>query len=102
MSEAATARYSRPAIALHWIVAALILFNLAYGLYTVSKETVEHVGTDRLKFTVPCVIYGIFRYLFLVHKRGAGGSPEKVLLSDPALMVDAVAFLAVAAWALYL
>ena len=36
MSEAAPARYSRPAIALHWIVAALILFNLAYGLYTVS------------------------------------------------------------------
>ena len=74
---------------------------LAYGLYTVSKETVEHVGTDRLKFTVPCVIYGIFRYLFLVHKRGAGGSPEKVLLSDPALLIDAGAFLAVAAWALY-
>jgi cytochrome b561 len=36
MSEATPARYSRPAIALHWIVAALILFNLAYGLYTVS------------------------------------------------------------------
>jgi len=75
---------------------------LAYGLYTVSKETVEHVGSDRLKFTVPCVIYGIFRYLFLVHKRGAGGSTEKVLLSDAPLLIDMAVFLAIAAWALYL
>ncbi len=75
---------------------------LAYGLYTVSKETMEHVGSDRLKFTVPCVIYGIFRYLFLVHKRGAGGSTEKVLLSDAPLLIDMAVFLAIAAWALYL
>lgn len=36
MSEGAATHYTRSAIALHWIVAALILFNLAYGLYTVS------------------------------------------------------------------
>lgn len=74
---------------------------LAYGLYTVSRDTIEHVGSDRLKFTVPFVIYGIFRYLFLIHKRGAGGSPEKVLLSDPPLIVDLVLFVALASWALY-
>jgi 4-hydroxybenzoate polyprenyltransferase len=74
---------------------------LAYGLYTVSQETVSHVGSDKLKFTVPCVVYGVFRYLFLVHKRGAGGSPEKVLLSDAPLMVDIAIFIALAAWALY-
>jgi 4-hydroxybenzoate polyprenyltransferase len=75
---------------------------LAYGLYTVSAETVEHVGTDRLKFTVPCVIYGVFRYLFLVHKRGAGGSPEKVLLSDAPLIANIAVLLGIAVWALYL
>ncbi len=74
---------------------------LAYGLYTVSKETVDHVGTDRLKFTVPCAVYGVFRYLFLVHKRGAGGAPEKVLLGDAPLLIDVGVFLVVAAWALY-
>ncbi len=74
---------------------------LAYGLYTVAKETVEHVGSDRLKYTVPCVVYGVFRYLFLVHKRGAGGAPEKVLLSDRALQADIAVFLGLAAWALY-
>lgn len=74
---------------------------LAYGLYTVSKETVDRVGTDRLKFTVPMVVYGVFRYLFLVHKRGMGGSPEKVLLGDAPLLLDIAAFLGVAGWALY-
>ena len=81
------------------ICAASII--LAYGLYTVSKETVEHVGSDRLKFTVPLVVYGVFRYLFLVHKRGAGGAPEEVLLSDAPLLVDIALILAVAGWALY-
>jgi 4-hydroxybenzoate polyprenyltransferase len=74
---------------------------LAYGLYTVAKETVEHVGSDRLKLTVPFVIYGIFRYLFLIHKRGAGGSPERVLLSDFPLIVNLLLFVAMAGWALY-
>lgn len=74
---------------------------LAYCLYTVSMETIEHVGNDRLKFTVPCVIYAVFRYLFLVHKRGAGGAPEKVLLGDRALQATIGVFLAIAAWALY-
>ncbi|MFZ5446086.1 MAG: decaprenyl-phosphate phosphoribosyltransferase [Myxococcota bacterium] len=75
---------------------------LAYGLYTVSKETVDRVGSDHLKFTVPFVVYAIFRYLFLVHKRGAGGAPEKVFLSDVPLMITAGLYLAVAGWALYL
>lgn len=74
---------------------------LAYSLYTVSKETIDHVGSDRLKYTVPCVIYGVFRYLFLVHKRGAGGAPEKVLLGDRALQADLALIVAIAAWSLY-
>jgi 4-hydroxybenzoate polyprenyltransferase len=74
---------------------------LAYGLYTVSSETVAHVGSDRLKFTVPCVIYGVFRYVFLVHKRGQGGAPEKVLLGDLPIQLTVLAILGIAAWALY-
>ena len=81
------------------IVAASCI--LAYGLYTVAQDTIEHVGSDRLKYTVPFVIYGIFRYLFLIHRRGAGGSPDRVLLSDLPMVVDILLYLAVAAWALY-
>jgi hypothetical protein len=81
------------------VVAAACI--VAYGLYTVSKETVEKVGSDDLKFTVPFVLYGIFRYLFLMHRRGAGGSPEKVLLSDRPLLLDLGLFVGVAGWVLY-
>lgn len=74
---------------------------LAYGLYSVSPETVAHVGSDRLKFTVPCVLFGVFRYLFLVHKRGQGGAPEKVLLGDFPIQATIGVILIIAAWALY-
>lgn len=74
---------------------------LAYGLYTVSADTVRHVGTDDLKFTVPFVIYGFFRYLFLMHRRNQGGSPERVLLSDLPLIIDVLLFVGVAAIILY-
>lgn len=74
---------------------------LSYGLYTVSRETISKVGSDRLKYTVPVVIYGIFRYLFLMHRRGAAGSPERVLLSDPPMIINLLLFVALSAWALY-
>jgi 4-hydroxybenzoate polyprenyltransferase len=60
---------------------------LAYGLYTVSPDTVAKVGSDRLKWTLPFVLYGILRYLYLVHRRDVTGSPERVLFSDiPTIM----------------
>jgi 4-hydroxybenzoate polyprenyltransferase len=75
---------------------------LAYALYTLSPETIQKFSTDHLKFTVPCVMYGLFRYLFLVHHRGAGGNPERVLLSDVPLLADIALFLALVIWVLYL
>jgi 4-hydroxybenzoate polyprenyltransferase len=60
---------------------------MAYTLYTVSDETVLKFGTDRLKYTVPFVLYGIFRYLYLMHQKKEGGSPEKVLLNDRPLIL---------------
>lgn len=81
------------------VVAAACI--LAYGLYTVAPETVSHVGSDALKYTLPCVVYGIFRYLFLIHKKNAGGSPERVLLSDVPLLLDLVLYVALAVVALY-
>ena len=65
---------------------------LAYGLYTVAPDTVAKVGSDRLKWTLPFVLYGIFRYLYLVHRRDVTGSPEKVLLSDVPTVVNLVLY----------
>lgn len=55
---------------------------VSYSLYTVSPETVAMHGTSSLIYTVPFVVYGIFRYLFLLHRRGGGGDPAAALLRD--------------------
>jgi 4-hydroxybenzoate polyprenyltransferase len=74
---------------------------LAYGLYTVAPDTVAKIGSDRLKWTLPFVLYGILRYLYLVHRKDVTGSPEKVLLSDVPTIVNLVLYTAAALVALY-
>ena len=61
---------------------------MSYILYTVSEETVRRFHTDRLLLTVPFVLFGIFRYLFLVYHRDQGGNPARELLTDSFLIVD--------------
>ena len=61
---------------------------MAYAFYTLAPETVEKYRTDRLAWTVPFVLYGIFRYLYLVHRKDQGGSPTDILLTDRPLLVD--------------
>lgn len=55
---------------------------LAYALYTMAEATTARFGGGQLVLTVPCVIYGVFRYLFLVHKRQEDGDPASLLLTD--------------------
>jgi 4-hydroxybenzoate polyprenyltransferase len=71
---------------------------LAYALYTVAPDTVAKVGSEGLLATVPIVLYGLFRYLYLLHKHELGGSPTRALLTDRPLLVCVVIWLAVAAW----
>jgi 4-hydroxybenzoate polyprenyltransferase len=66
------------------IVAASTL--IAYAVYTISPETVAKFGTDWLGLTLPFPIYGIFRYLYLVHRRADGGNPSETLLTDRPLL----------------
>ena len=66
---------------------------VSYSLYTVSAETTKMHGTDGLIYTVPFVIYGIFRYLFLLHRRGGGGDPSAAVFQDAHLLVTFAAWL---------
>jgi 4-hydroxybenzoate polyprenyltransferase len=59
---------------------------MAYALYTVTAPNLPASGS--MLATVPFVLYGIFRYLYLVHERDAGGSPEEVLLRDRPLQLS--------------
>ncbi len=61
---------------------------LAYAIYTVSPITVEKFGTTRLLWTVPLVVYGVFRYLYLVYKKRRASDPTLVLFKDAALAAD--------------
>jgi 4-hydroxybenzoate polyprenyltransferase len=56
---------------------------VAYSLYTFSAENLP--SNHLMMLTIPFVIYGVFRYLYLVHVEGAGGAPEDLLLSDRSL-----------------
>ena len=60
---------------------------IAYAFYTISPETTEKFGTTLLSLTIPFPLYGIFRYLYLVHRRDLGGSPAELLLNDRPLLV---------------
>jgi 4-hydroxybenzoate polyprenyltransferase len=59
---------------------------IAYCLYATSSETALRFGTNRLGLTIPFVLYGIFRYLYLVHQKHGGGSPAEMLLADRPLL----------------
>ena len=74
---------------------------ISYSLYTMSSETVRVHHTDNLKLTIPFVIYGVFRYLFLVYRRALGGSPEKILLTDLPMVLNVLGFGATAVCVLY-
>ena len=59
---------------------------IAYTVYATSPDTALRLGTRRLNLTIPFVLYGIFRYLYLVHQKREGGSPAAVLLTDRPLL----------------
>jgi 4-hydroxybenzoate polyprenyltransferase len=74
---------------------------MAYALYTTASETVEKFGTRNLIFTLPFVLYGIFRYLYLVHQKNLGGSPELILLKDRPMQLNLLLYIFVVGFILY-
>jgi 4-hydroxybenzoate polyprenyltransferase len=65
---------------------------VSYALFTFNAHTLG--GQPLLMLTLPFVLFGIFRYLYLLHRRGMGGRPEEVLLTDRSMLLD------LALWAL--
>jgi 4-hydroxybenzoate polyprenyltransferase len=60
---------------------------VTYTMYTVSEETVKKFGTGHLIWTVPFVVFGLARYMLLVHTQKGGGNPTRVLLAGDALFL---------------
>lgn len=74
---------------------------MAYTFYTASPDTVEKFHTHNLVFTTPFVLFGIFRYLYLMHQKNMGGSPEQILLKDKPMIFNIFLYLTVIAIILY-
>lgn len=74
---------------------------VCYAIWTVAPETVLKFGSDRLVYTVPFVVYGLLRYLFLVHSGTAAGSPTDALLADRPLAAGVLLWIAACAAAVY-
>ena len=75
---------------------------LTYALYTRADETVQRVGSRAMLLTIPFVIYGVFRYLFLIHKREAGGDPVQLLFRDRPTLLNLVLWILASGTVIYL
>lgn len=74
---------------------------MSYALYTISPATVQKYGSESLLATTPFVLYGIFRYLYLVHQREEGGDPGRLLMVDRPLMGNVVLWAAAVVAVIY-
>ena len=62
---------------------------MAYSLYTFSAPNLPHRdGQPLMMLTIPFVLYGLFRYQYLIHVKKEGGTPEEMVLKDVPLIVD--------------
>jgi len=66
---------------------------ISYVLYTMWPATVQRFGTENLKYTVPFVLYGLFRYLYRIYRHEEGGQPEATLFKDLPLIIDIVVYI---------
>ncbi len=92
--------YSLPLVD-SWLTALAGASIVSYALYTQSPRTVEHFGTTNLLYTVPFVIYALFRYQHHVVRQDAGGDPGSLLLQDPGLWIALLGWAITAAVVIY-
>ncbi len=68
---------------------------MSYCLYTINERTVREFGNHNLMLTIPFVLFGIFRYLYLVHRRDEGDAPDHVFLNDAPMLINVALYVAV-------
>jgi 4-hydroxybenzoate polyprenyltransferase len=74
---------------------------MSYSLYTLSADALTKFPGKRLELTIPFVLLGIFRYLYLVHRASEGGNPTRLLLTDRVLIVVVLLWAAAVAAIIY-
>lgn len=89
-----------PALLDQLITATATSTILTYGLYTVSPSTIALHGSEALIYTLPFVMYGIFRYLFLLNHRTKGNDTARDLVTDAHLLITALGWVIATIWVL--
>jgi 4-hydroxybenzoate polyprenyltransferase len=87
-----------PVLLDNMIVVTATCVILTYSLYTMSPDTIQIHHTDSLIYTAPFVIYGIFRYIYSLHKQQAGSEPANEIFRDPHILISILGWLVVTLW----
>ena len=74
---------------------------VAYSLYAMAPETRERFSTEALIYTVPLVLFGIFRYLYLIYQRPSDRNPTEAILRDVPFVVNVVLWTLTVLWIVY-
>ncbi len=75
---------------------------VSYALYSVAPETVQKYKTGDLVYTIPMVLYGIFRYLYLMYQQSGDRNPTEAILRDPPFLINMALWGAAVVWIVYL
>jgi 4-hydroxybenzoate polyprenyltransferase len=86
----------------YMIVISVSLSVMTYSLYVVDPETVKRLNTNRLVYTIPFVVYFIFKYLYLIYKKKEGSDPAELVTRDTGIIVTAVLYAVTVIVLLYL
>jgi len=71
---------------------------MSYSLYTMNPDTIRIHDTPNLIYTVPFVMYGVFRYIYLLHHQSGGGDPSRDLARDRHMLIVVGGWLAATIW----
>ena len=74
---------------------------VAYAMYAISPETVEKFHTQHLIYTIPMVLFGIFRYLYLIYQKHTNRNPTEAILRDPPFLINMLIWALAALWIVY-
>ena len=83
------------------IMISATLCIITYGLYVLSADVVKKTGQAYMAYTIPFVVYGIFRYLYIVHVKKRGGDPGEILMSDGPFILNLALWISSAVMILY-
>jgi 4-hydroxybenzoate polyprenyltransferase len=97
-SQRKVLNHYQPVLLDKMIVITATCVILTYSLYTMSPATIQTHRTEALIYTVPFVIYGIFRYIYSVHTRATGSDPSQEIFRDPHILFSILGWLGVTLW----